>query len=265
MNLNNALRRLARGPRWILRRIGLDIVRYPPADRRRVLDSRLAVLTDNTITSGPFAGVRLPETDSWGDRGSKLLGCYEQELHPAIEEVIDWKPDVILNVGCAEGYYAAGLAKRNPEVAIFAYDLDPLAQTICKIGRDMNHTDNLEVFGLCTDVELRERTQGAKRPFMLIDCEGGERDLLLSNDYNYPNASMIVECHDFLDRNITSDLMSKYSQTHSIRLIKRSGRNPFCNPSTAGWAENDLWLLVSEHRPARMHWLHMTPFAARSH
>jgi SAM-dependent methyltransferase len=266
MNLRNALRRLAKPLRWLLRRVGLDIVRYRgEGGRRKELENKLASITDDTITAGPFKGARLPVSESWeDDRGSKLLGFYEQELRPFIEAVIEWKPDVVLNVGCAEGYYAIGMAKRIPGAKSFAYDVDPLAQAACKTARDLNHVD-LVVRGLCTDAELRERTERAERPFMLIDCEGGERELLLSNEneYSYPNARIIVECHDFVDRSITSSLIDKFSQTHSIQTIKQAGRNPFCHLITAGWAENDLWLLVSERRPERMHWLYMTPKASK--
>jgi hypothetical protein len=261
--ISNVLRRLGKGPHWLLRRAGLDIVRYRGEEsRRQELGNKLASITHDTITAGPFKGVRLPFSESWSDRGNKLLGFYEQELHPFIEAVIEWNPDVVLNVGCAEGYYAIGLAKRIPSAKSVAYDLDPLAQVACKSARDINHVD-LVVLGRCTDSELRERSEKAKRPFMLIDCEGGERELLLSNEYSYPNARMIVECHDFVDRSITSSLIQKFSQTHSIQTIKQEGRNPFCHPLTAGWPENDLWLLVSERRPERMHWLYMTPQASK--
>ena len=100
-------------------------------------------------------------------------------------------------------------AKRIPGAKSFAYDLDPLAQVACKTARDINHID-LVVLGLCTDAELRERTEKAERPFMLVDCEGGERELLLSNEYSYPNARIIVECHDFVDRSITSSLVESF-------------------------------------------------------
>jgi len=87
----------------------------------------------------------LPVSESWeDDRGSKLLGFYEQELRPFIEAVIEWKPDVVLNVGCAEGYYAIGMAKRILGAKIFAYDVDPLAQAACKTARDLNQSKQAE-------------------------------------------------------------------------------------------------------------------------
>jgi hypothetical protein len=91
MNLSNALRRLAKPPRWLLRRVGLDIVRYRGeggrrkelentlasirkellASIRKELENKVASITDATITAGPFKGARLPVSES-RDRGNKL-------------------------------------------------------------------------------------------------------------------------------------------------------------------------------------------------
>src|SRR5215831_3414954 len=94
---------------WVERDGGRDARRCSHGQER---PPRAGRITDDTITAGPFKGARLPV--SWRDRGSKLLGFYEQELHPFIEAVIEWKPDVVVNVGCAEGYYAIGRRSESP-------------------------------------------------------------------------------------------------------------------------------------------------------
>jgi tRNA G37 N-methylase Trm5 len=179
-------------------------------------------------------------------------------LHPYIEDVIAWQPDVVINVGCAEGYYSTGLAKRLPSALVVAYDMDPKAQEACKEACHINGIE-LEIRGFCTASELRERTETAARPFMFIDCEGGERQLLLTDDYRFPNAKMIVECHDFVDRDITFALLAKFSNTHEISKIPQGGRDPFSHTSLSGLSNDDRWGLVSERRPETMHWLFMAP------
>jgi hypothetical protein len=61
--------------------------------------------------------VILPNEISWGDgdQASKLLGLYEKELEPALETVVQSKPDAVIVVGCAEGFYALGLARLIPK------------------------------------------------------------------------------------------------------------------------------------------------------
>src|SRR4051794_14124388 len=84
---NRILREPTRIIRAILRKATLDIVRSPsPPARRKELQDQIIRLTSNIVTSGPFVGVQFPDLASWsdGDFGSKLLGSYEQELHPII-------------------------------------------------------------------------------------------------------------------------------------------------------------------------------------
>jgi hypothetical protein len=125
--------KIARLIRSLVRQ-GFDVVRYNP-QQHLILPESLKVVgvTQNIVSGGPFDGMRLPDIDSWGqDRGSKLLSFYEQELHPTIREIIDWGPDKIINVGCAEGYYAVGLARLSPNALVVAYDTDETAQYACR-------------------------------------------------------------------------------------------------------------------------------------
>ncbi len=66
------------------------------------------------VAGGPFASMQyVPDAFSVAIT-ARLVGCYEAELHNTIEEVIARRPPLVVNVGCAEGYYAVGLARRLP-------------------------------------------------------------------------------------------------------------------------------------------------------
>src|SRR5262249_1068896 len=194
-DMETFLRQFTKVPRAALRRVGFDICRYPPPDRRVELERKIALLTGNTVTYGLFTGLILPDEESWGHhRGSKILGLYEKELESALKDVVRSEPDVVVNIGCAEGFYALGLARLIPNVKVIAYDIDERAQKICEHGRQLNNLDGaFEIRGYCSAEELQNLTQISKRPFALIDCEGGERELLLSTNYDFANTSMIVE------------------------------------------------------------------------
>jgi hypothetical protein len=253
------LHQIVKWPRRGFRRTGFDICRYPPSNRRQELEQKIALLAKNTVTCGLFKGLILPEQQSWrNDQGTKILGLYEKELEPVLQDVVNSKPDVVINIGCAEGFYALGLARLVPNAKVFAYDISQRAQEICELGRQLNNLDGaFEIRGYCSADELESLTQHSNRPFVLIDCEGGERDLLLSKNYDFANVTMIIECHDFLDRRITGDLINKFSRTHSVELIEQGAKNPFKCELTKGWPESDLWLIVSEERPEKMHWLNL--------
>src|SRR5579859_5362525 len=58
------------------------------------------------VRSGPFAGMRYVDASIGSAYLPKLLGIYERELHPVIEEACASRPGLIVDLGAAEGYYA---------------------------------------------------------------------------------------------------------------------------------------------------------------
>lgn len=238
------------------RKCGFDIVRIRP---RSSVNDKVVRATGNVVHGGPFDGMKLPAQDSWGDRGSKLLAFYELELHAILQGVIRRPPDLAINVGCAEGYYAVGLARAMPTTPVIAYDIDPNAQDVCRLASEMNSLTNLDVRGLCTPEELAQKVSGSKRTFLFLDCEGGERELLVSNTAGFENSQIVVECHDHIAPRVTADMMRKFEKSHELRIIKQGARNPFDHPVVAGWPERELWELVCERRRQRGSWLHCIP------
>ena len=131
----------------------------PRALRREHRTRELFRLSSGQVLSGPFQGMILPDEESWGDgdRGSKILGCYEINLHQVLLIAVGRKPSVIVNVGCAEGYYAVGLARLLPEVTVHAFDIDKRAQIACKKGAERNGVaSRTKVAGLCDVGKLQE-------------------------------------------------------------------------------------------------------------
>src|SRR5450755_4173812 len=96
---------------------------------------RVKSITKMTVQTGPFAGLRLHDVQTWGkgeDVGPQLLGVYEQELHAPLQGFLTKNPSTIINVGCAEGYYAIGLGLRLPQARVWAFDIDARAQDACR-------------------------------------------------------------------------------------------------------------------------------------
>ena len=58
----------------------------------------------------------------------KLIGSYEEEVHLIIEEIIRRRYSIVVNIGCAEGYYAVGFALRIPDAIVYAFDIETTAQ-----------------------------------------------------------------------------------------------------------------------------------------
>ena len=102
--LNNALRLLSK---W----------------RSALIQNTLVTQQGTTVMQGPLKGMNFLYKSAEGCHIAKLLGCYEQPLQPFIEEAIEANYKTILNIGCAEGYYAVGMARRMPNTQVLAFDL----------------------------------------------------------------------------------------------------------------------------------------------
>jgi hypothetical protein len=229
----------------------------------RDLFERIRSSTGLTVQSGLFAGMRLAEGIAWGngDFITKLLGCYEQEIAGALSEVVAWRPDMIVNVGCAEGFYAVGMARLVPDVPVFAFDAYAPALTICREAAALNGiVDRITYGDRCSADQLARTIQSAARPFLLLDCEGAELELLSGAPAEaFARAMLLVECHDFDNRAITPALLKRFRSTHAVARIEQGARDPNQYPELRGWHEHWRWLAMSESRPETMHWLFITP------
>ncbi|MER8434704.1 hypothetical protein [Mesorhizobium caraganae] len=217
--------------------------------------------TNMVVRSGPFSGLRLHDVQTWGggdDIGPQLLGVYEEELHGALCEFIDQKPNIVVNVGCAEGYYAVGLALSVPDARVIAFDIDLRAQEACRANADLNGVgERLRVEASCTPARLREILTQDPDALIVVDCEGYEKILFDEKDTvaALGQANVIIEMHEFVDRSILPRLTNLFSPSHRISIIRSGPRNPHEFSFLDGSSDADKWLLVCENRPELQRWL----------
>lgn len=252
------------------------VSRVVPDAAKRVLDRRrserfLALVRPATdehvrchgleVRRGPLAGLRyLPElARTSGDLVAKLVGTYEQELHPALESWINAAPAMIVDVGSAEGTYAVGLAVAIPHARVLAFDVDPAARALCRAMAEFNGVvDRVRVQGPCTHDVLNGLPPDDVSLF--LDCEGCELELLRP-DLVPPLRCwpIIVELHDFVDASITATIVERFSLTHDVQLVEGTGRDPAAVPELAGLDRRARAAVLSEFRPTAMRWGVLTP------
>lgn len=227
--------------------------RDPEVDLAR----RFIAANGSRVLDGPFRGMRYVNTVT-GHKTSipKLLGCYEEELHPYLDRLLEQDASEIVDIGSAEGYYAVGLALRRPTLEVIAYDGDPVARHLVRRMARLNGV-SVEVRGHCTPESLKGMRDGA---LVVCDCEGFEKVLL--DPASVPSlltASIVVEVHDLFDPEISAVLRSRFRATHDISVVRTRDRRPEDYPSLAGFEADEARLAVSEFRPAPMEWFVMTP------
>lgn len=214
------------------------------------------------VRGGPFAGMRYPrDAVAATTVVPKLLGSFELELHPVIDEVLDRGCPTILNIGCAEGYYAVGLALRLPEARVYAFDSDPSFRRLCETMASLNGVDDrVTIYDAATAVGLQTFVQNGDRSFIVCDCEGCELELLDPAKAPFlRTASILVELHHFVDRTVSSVVLGRFRETHETHLIASSERDPKGYEELSRFSHQDAALAVAEFRPEPMEWAWMKP------
>jgi hypothetical protein len=176
------------------------------------------------VHAGPFAGMVIPErTPHWDDGNAvaKLLGSYEIELRETLSYAVWRRPKVIVNIGCAEGYYAIGLARIVPEAKVYAFDTNLASLDSCRAYAQLNDVEITLAQGCGTPAELRILQEERGHRLYVIDCEGDESKLIdMDRCPELQRSDIIVECHDFLQQDTSLLIAERLSQTHRVELIR---------------------------------------------
>lgn len=168
------------------------------------------------VRHGPFKGMKYIESSSlWNVYLPKLLGSYEREIHPAIAKICKTKYSQILDIGCAEGYYAIGFALNIPKAKIFAYDTQKEAREKCEKMVCLNKVeDKVEIRSTFTPNELKD-FPFAKKSLVMCDCEGCEKILFTRKTLkNLKKTDLLIELHDNVDINISTYITELFKKTH---------------------------------------------------
>jgi len=235
----------------------LQQLRYKRTLRRTF--ARFVATRGLTVQAGPFQGLGYGSDVATPDRLMshallpKLLGCYEAELHPAISDLRRHGYSRILNIGCAEGYYAVGLA-RTVHAPIFAFDNDASARRLLGLMVTQNGVAGRITLGLeCTPKHIEELT--TERALVISDCEGCERYLFSESMIPHlRRCDLIIELHDCVDPTISHIVPARFATTHDVQIVPRVSRDPANYPALRDLPPYAQALAVNEFRWGTIMW-----------
>ncbi len=230
-------------------------------ERRMAIDKHCS---DLIVKHGPFRGMKFPTAEAaTGSLLPKLLGTYELELHPILESLDGQRYDQVVNIGAGEGYYAVGLALRCPQSQVFAYDTNPLALTQCASMARENGVGSRVVLGASFTRQMLMSLPTA-RTLIVCDCEGYEKQLFDRESVAaISQHDVLIEVHDFVDWDISTQLQAAFAQTHRLQVIPAIGnlkRVRLCDlPELAEYSREQRMRLISDDRNFEMEWYWFTP------
>lgn len=232
--------------RWVVARLGRRIVQ------------QLFPNGDYVVIGGPFKGMRYIAVSSSSALAPKLIGSYELELHGCVEGLVAKRFQRIIDIGCAEGYYAVGLARKFPNTEVHAFDSDEQARKRCMALAVYNGVESrLRMHGYCTPEELNV-VLGETSALIICDCEGGEAVLL--DPVKIPalkRADILVELHEDVVPDLVQLIRARFEQTHNLLFIDPLPRDPESYGALKKLPVSERHLAVDEFRKGRMKWLYM--------
>ena len=217
------------------------------------------------VRHGPFRGMRYPQARSVGSTLiPKLIGSDEKEIHTFIDRICNVPYTAIVDIGCAEGYYAIGLAMRISGATVYAFDTDTEAIALCRAMAELNGVSSRVVTGeFCSSETLASLDLGS-RALIVCDCEGFEGTLFTRQTVGaLADHDVLVELHDFLDIELSSSIREVFSETHDIHAVKSVDDLEKAHTDVYGELEGfnlaSRKILLAETRSAIMEWFFMTP------
>ena len=215
------------------------------------------------ILSGPFQGLQYAEQTAVGSSlWPKLVGTYESELQPILQEISQTDYRRIVDVGYAEGYYLVGLGRLFRDAELIGFDIETEAERLCRANAKINgiEDERLRLFG-AFDGETFQQTLDDDQTLVVVDCEGTENAVIsgLKRD-QLAAADWLIETHDHLVPGTTDRLWKQLRDTHQLRKIETNddleGKLQLLPESIKrGYDTYVQETLVSENRKSRQFWI----------
>lgn len=254
--------------------------RHLPSERKKLLAQELEnesrrsatnlllkkISQDNVphIVNGPFRGMKYISSANGSQLLPKILGSYEEPVHEFIRErVLSGCYETIIDVGCAEGYYAVGFALRSPKSKVIAFDIDANALVNARQLAAINEVDHRIKFSDrfdATVIKAELQTKKDKKILIFMDVEGGEQELLDSRKNKLLlSCDILVELHDCFIPGLTEKIIGFFSETHKIDIVvDYPWRNCEYNKAEYLLSDEDLRFCLDERRPKEMRWMYAT-------
>jgi SAM-dependent methyltransferase len=211
------------------------------------------------VQAGPFSGMKYLEVPQFSRHGAKILGTYEAEIHCWIDRLRQVDVSSVINIGCAEGYYAVGLAREFPNAKVIAVDINASVEKYLRMLAESNGVEDQVEFRTQFSVE-----QIAKELTLLfVDIEGAEKDFFHSGNVNhFVNCIILIELHEQFRPGVEVYLNRLFYPTHAISTI-RPLATPLLDPRLRLLMGKDEVLLraITEDRGPLTGWSLFWPYS----
>jgi precorrin-6B methylase 2 len=218
--------------------------------------------SEPTVLDGPFKGLRYSVIQSVGSvLAPKILGTYEKELFQVWDNWRQRGYKQILDIGCAEGFYAVGSAMIWPTAMVYAYDVEPTAlELTMQLAKANGVSERVKIEGACSAATLASFPFQC-RSLIISDCEGYEAELFNRETLPFlDGADIVIEVHEQAGSGFMTKVEKWTAQTHKATRIVTQERKAGESPFLEGYTHYNQKLILSEVRDGvfgtkKQHWL----------
>lgn len=221
------------------------------------------IFFDKIVRHGPFKGMIFStETSPASSTYAKLLGSYESEIHPFINIVLARQHQLVVNIGCDDGYYALGFAWRKPGIKVIAYDSNKNAiAKALSLAKKNNLENQVSFAGTFNATHINELDESINT-FFIVDCEGAEREIFTQeNAAKLRRADLLIELHINLHPDLEDYFSNMFSHTHDVQVVNSIDDHlkarHFDYPEIAG-RSYELKKYITQEREIFMQWMLLT-------
>ncbi|WP_143226557.1 hypothetical protein [Actibacterium pelagium] len=222
---------------------------------------KLARQLDYQVQRGPFAGLQLPPKGSWSDLDlfAKLIGSYEQEVFDFLEAEIRQDPDLVINIGASEGFYAVGLKRRLASSEVYTFDIDIPSRGSLQECAATNSVSVHVLTEFAFSDPLTSIAGIARRPFFVVDCEGCEAGVVDMPASVRDRSSFLIELHDLFHPGLSEMLVETLKDSHDLQIASQQSRQVEDFAEVSQFSPVIGAVLLNEFRAGQMQWLYATP------
>lgn len=238
-----------------------SLLRWLAKWRSQVLANTYIAQQGTKVWTGLFAGMDYVAGATEGSLMARLLGVYEWGVQSHLAALASEQVECVIDVGCAEGYYAVGLAYRFPHLTVYAHDIEGKARLACaELAKRNGVADRVIIGGEFKPTDFE--TFDGRRVLVMVDAEGAELEILQPHlSPALARMNIIVETHDVWRPGALAEITRRFEPSHHIVRVD-------LEPSPAplpGWllelSELDQLIARWEWRHRPTPWLVMKPRA----
>ena len=227
------------------------------------IERKIYAASSGKAISGPFQGMQMSDIAHFGVGHSvvKLLGTFEHPIHRSINSELAKNHDLFINIGCGDGYYGVGVKLRSPSTNLLMVDIDSACLEQVKLSCSLNGISDYTFRNEFNNQSLQTALVGSNNPWVFVDIEGAEVDLLNPAEASdLSRATITVEMHDCFRMGVTNELIARFQRTHRIINIVDDWNKTIPRlPEGVVLPDYVIDYIRHEGRCTRMNWLYMTP------